>query len=133
MTNQCNCRGNPPQTPAHLILWCPIHQRARQRMRTLTPKIPRLRLQLLLYTNMGADALGSYLTTTRVATRRWKLGLDRQQTTQETRRQKRMIGWGTLEDAHDEHQGGEIGDEAEERNEAEEGRSERREGVSFGD
>ena len=62
MTNQCNCRGNSPQTPAHLILWCPIHQRARQRMRALTPKIPRLRLQLLLYTNMGADALGSYLT-----------------------------------------------------------------------
>ena len=57
------------------------------------PKNPRLRLQLLLYTNMGADVLGSYLTTTRVATRRWKLGLDQQQTTQEARRPKRMIWW----------------------------------------
>ena len=43
-----------------------------------------------------------------------------------------MIGWGTLEDAYDKYQGGEIGDEAEERNEAEVGRSERREGVYSG-
>ena len=41
---------------------------------------------------MGADALGSYLTTTRAPTRRWKLANDRQQITQEARQLKRMIG-----------------------------------------
>ena len=86
-------------------------------MRALTPKSSRLRLQLLLYTNMGADVLGSYLTTTRVATRRWN---DRQQTTQEARQQKRMIGWGRLQNARDEHRGSsrESGEEAEEGDEA---------------
>jgi len=39
-------------------------------MRSETPKIPKLRLDLLLYTNMGAEALAKYLKTTKVATRR---------------------------------------------------------------
>ena len=83
-------------------------------MRMLTQEIPRLRPQLLLYTNTGADALGSYLMNAIVATRRRKLGLDRQQTTQEARRQK-QIGWGR----RGEHQGscrksGGEADEAEE-------------------
>ena len=62
-------------------------------MRVLTPKILRLRLQLLLYTNMGADALGSY-STLPPPEWSWKLGLDRQQTTQGVRQQKRMVGGG---------------------------------------
>jgi len=50
------------------------------------------------------------------------LGIDRQQTAQEARQQKRMIGWGRLPDARDEHQGSssESGNEAEETDEAEE-------------
>ena len=90
----------------------------------LTPKIPRPRLQLLLCTNIGADTLGSYLTTTETAmARRWKLGLNQQQSTQEARQQKRMIGWRRLEDARDENQGSsrESGDEGEVTNEAVEG------------
>jgi len=50
-------------------------QRARQRVSKRTPKIPRVRLRPLLCINLGADALGSYPTATRVATGRWKLGL----------------------------------------------------------
>ena len=42
-------------------------------MRGETPKIPKLRLDLL---NMGAEALAKYLKTTKAATRRWKLGIN---------------------------------------------------------
>ena len=38
--------------------------------------IPKLRLDLLRYANMGAEALAKYLKTTKVATRRWKLGIN---------------------------------------------------------
>jgi len=37
---------------------------------------PKLRIDLLLYANMGAEALTKYLRTTKVATRRWRLGID---------------------------------------------------------
>ena len=47
-------------------------------------KIPKLRLDLLLYTNMGAEALPKYLKTTKVATRQGKLGINDKPT-----------GWGT--------------------------------------
>ena len=50
---------------AHLILWLSLCQ-SKKMMRQRTPKPPRLRLQLLLYTNMGAEALGPYFTTTRL-------------------------------------------------------------------
>jgi hypothetical protein len=53
----CSCSGSPPQTPAHLILRFPQHAKARMVMRRKTPRIPKLRLNLLLYTNMGAEAL----------------------------------------------------------------------------
>ena len=46
-------------------------------MRRETPKIPKLRLDLL---NMGAEALAKYLKTTKVATRRWKLGINERNT-----------------------------------------------------
>jgi len=48
-------------------------------MRGETPIIPKPRLDLL-YANMGAEALAKYLETTKVATRRWKLGTDNQRT-----------------------------------------------------
>jgi len=57
----------------------PEVQRAKVRMmmRRETLKIPKLRLDLLLYTNMGAEALAKYLITTKVlAARRWELGID---------------------------------------------------------
>ena len=44
-------------------------------MRRDTPKIPKLRLDLFLHTNMGAEALAKYLRTTKAATRRWKLSI----------------------------------------------------------
>ena len=43
----CSCSGAPPQTPAHLILRCQQHAKARMMMRRETPKIPKLRLDLL--------------------------------------------------------------------------------------
>jgi len=61
-------------------------------MRRETPKIPKLRLDLLLYTNMGAEALAKYLKTTKVATRRWKLGINDKPTNATN-----AIGWGTLD------------------------------------
>ena len=97
----------------------------------MTPKIPGLRLQLLLYTNMGADALSTYLNTTHVATRQWKLGIERQQNTQAARLTARMAGWGILNDEHGEHQqdpSGGSGDEGEEQEEAEEEAEEEEEG-----
>ena len=33
-SDQCSCRDNPPQTPVHLILWCPVHHRARPQSTT---------------------------------------------------------------------------------------------------
>jgi hypothetical protein len=83
-------------------------------MRRETPKIPKLRLDLLLYTNMGAEALAKYLRTTKVATRRWKLGIDDKPASATN-----ATGWGTLDQPQDEHHdgsSGETGDEAEEEN-----------------
>jgi hypothetical protein len=108
----CSCSGTPPQTPAHLILRCQQHAKARMIMRRETPRIPKLRLDLLLYTNMGAKALAKYLQTTKVATRRWKLGIDNKPANPTN-----AIGWGTLDQPQDEHHdgsSGETGDEAEE-------------------
>jgi hypothetical protein len=84
----CSCSGSPPQTPAHLILRCPQHAKARMVMRRETCRIPNLRLDLLLYTNMGAEALAKYLKTTKLATRRWKLGIDNKPANSDT-----VIGW----------------------------------------
>jgi len=83
-------------------------------MRRETPKIPKLRLDLLLYINMGAEALAKYLRTTKVATRRWKLGIDNKPANPTS-----VTGWGTLDQPQDEHQNGssgETGDGAEEEN-----------------
>jgi len=110
-----SCSGaTQHQTPAHLILKCQQHTKARMVMRRETPKIPKLRLDLLLYINMGAEALAKYLRTTKVATRRWKLGIDNKPANPTI-----VIGWGTLDQPLDErHNGssGETGDEAEEEN-----------------
>ena len=80
-------------------------------MRRKTAKIPKLRLDLLLYTNMGAEALAKYLKTTKVATRR-KLGIN-----DKPANATNAIGWGTLDQPQDEHHNGSSGetrDEAEE-------------------
>jgi len=69
-------------------------------MRRETPKVPKLRLDLLLYT-MGAEALAKYLKTTKVATRRWKLGIN-----DNPANATNAIGWGTLDQPHDEHHNG---------------------------
>ena len=58
-------------------------------MRRETPKIPKLHLDLLLYTNMGAEALAKYLKTPKVATRRWKLGIN-----DKPANATNAIGWG---------------------------------------
>jgi len=65
-----------------------------------TPKIPKLRLDILLYTNKGAEALAKYLRTTKVASRRYQ-----RQTSERTE-------WGT----HHNGSSGETWDEAEEEN-----------------
>ncbi len=95
----CSCNGAPPQTPVHLILRCPHYRAARALMRRETPRIPKLRIDLLLYTNMGADAMAQYIRRTGVATRRWMLGI---QTPRVDTAQKRL-GWGTIGQPHVEH------------------------------
>jgi len=65
----CSCSGAPPQMPVHLILRCPHYRAARALMRRETPRIPKLRIDLLLYTNMGADAMAQYIRRPGVATR----------------------------------------------------------------
>jgi len=63
---------------------------------------------------MGAKGLAKYLQTTKVATRRWKLGIDNKPANPTN-----AIGWGTLDQPQDEHHdgsSGETGDEAEEEN-----------------
>jgi len=67
-------------------------------MRRETSKIPKLRLDLLLYTNMGAEALAKYLRTSKVATRRWKLGIN-----DKPANATNATGWGTLGQPQDEH------------------------------
>jgi len=53
----------------------PHHARARMMMRRETPKIPKLRIDLLLCTNMGVETLAEYLSTTRLQLERWKLSI----------------------------------------------------------
>jgi hypothetical protein len=92
-------------------------------MRRDTPRIPKLSLDLLLYTNMGAEALAKYLKTTKVATRRWKLGIDNKPNS------GIGIGWGTLDQPQDEHHdgsSGETGDEEEETRRRRQGTGRRR-------
>ena len=82
-------------------------------MRQETSRIPKLRIDLLLYTNMGANAMAQYIRSTGVATRQWMLGT-RSQTDNTV--QKR-VGWGTLGQPHTEHDtdsSGESEDEIEE-------------------
>jgi len=83
-------------------------------MRRETPKIPKLRLDLRLYTYIAAEALAKYLKTTKMATRRWKLGIN-----DKPANATHATGWCTLELPQDEHHNspsGETGDEAEEKN-----------------
>ena len=53
----CSCNGAPPQTLAHLILRCPRYTATRALMRQETSRISKLRIDLLLYTNMEANAM----------------------------------------------------------------------------
>ena len=76
-------------------------------MRRETPKIPKLRLDLLLYTNMGVKALTKYLRTTKIATRRWKLGIDNKP----ANKTRCTTGWGTLGQPQNEHHNGSDSDE----------------------
>jgi len=109
----CSCSGTPPQAPVHFILQCPHHAKARMIMWRETPKIPKLRIDLPLHTNIGAEALAKYLKTTKVATRQWKLGNDNKPTNPTS-----ATGWDTLDQPQGEHldgsSSGETGDEAEE-------------------
>jgi hypothetical protein len=95
----CSCNGAPPQTPAHLILRCPRYTAARALMRQETSRIPKLRIDLLLYTNMGANAMAQYIRRTGVATRQWMLGT--RSPTDNT--VEKRVGWGTLGQPHNEH------------------------------
>jgi ribonuclease HI len=95
----CSCNGAPPQTPAHLILRCPRYKAARALMRQETSRIPKLRIDLLLYTNMGANAMAQYIRRTGVATRQWMLGT--RSPTDNT--VEKRVGWGTLGQPHNEH------------------------------
>ena len=76
-------------------------------MRRETPKIPKLRLDLLLYTNIGVKALKTYLRTTKIATRRLKLGIDNKP----ANGVRCTTGWGTLVQPQDEHHNGSTSDE----------------------
>ena len=79
-------------------------------MQRETPKTPKVRNDILYYSNMGAEALAKYLTT-KVATRRWKLGIDDKPTNPTS-----ATGRGTFDQPQDEHDvsSGETGDEVEE-------------------
>ena len=107
----CSCSGAPAQTPVHLILRCPHYRAARALMRRETPRSPKLRIDLLLYNNMGADAMAQYIRRTGVATRRWMLGT---QTARVDTAQKRL-GWGMLGQPHVEHNSDSSGESEDER------------------
>ena len=83
-------------------------------MRRETPKI---RLDLLLYINMGAEALANYLKTTKVE-ETWYIYIN-----DKPGNATNATGWGTLDQHQDEHHdgsSGETGGEAEEENGGEE-------------
>jgi len=71
-TRARSCNGVPPQTPAHR---CPRYTAARALLRQETSRIPKLRIDLLLYSNMGANAMAQYIRLTEwQAIRQWMLG-----------------------------------------------------------
>ena len=99
----CHCDQGGLQTPAHLLLTCLLFKEARQTMRRSATRIPRLPLQLLLYTYMGAKPLTSFLSNTQVATMKWYLGLYRQGPSDEGHGNGPRTALGSIGDPGEEH------------------------------
>jgi ribonuclease HI len=98
-TSKCSCNQGGDQTPTHLLLHCPLYSKARQRLfddEDNRTKNPRLRIDLLLHTNIGWYALQRFLTTTRIATRKWYLK-HHPDLPQPNNTHQQHIGWGDLD------------------------------------
>ena len=74
----CHC-GQDRQSPAHLLIHCSAFQRQRQALRKEMGTTP-VTSQTLLYTHKGVEKLVPFLQATRVATRRWMLGEEEDET-----------------------------------------------------
>jgi hypothetical protein len=76
--------------------------------------VRKMKLQTLLYTNVGAKPLQAFLKTTGIATRRWILGLQRPKTPTNPPPQDyaKQQGFGTVAGVEEEH--GDKDDEEEE-------------------
>jgi hypothetical protein len=101
--NRCNCPSRAPQTAKHLLLHCRLYTEARKDItRGKTGPASRLRLQTLLHTNEGAPGLIGFMRATKIATRRWALGLTRDDDNQ-TGPGGGGTGWGQVTTAREEH------------------------------
>ena len=89
----CHC-GQDRQSPAHLLIHCSAFQRQRQALRKEMGTTP-VTSQTLLYTHKGVEKLVPFLQATRVATRRWMLGEEEDETEDRAWRGD-GAGWGDL-------------------------------------
>ena len=70
-SNLCSC--GRPQTAEHILLYCRYYNAERNQLKkTLDQKL--IKIPLLLHTTGGIEATLAFITSTRVATRKWHLG-----------------------------------------------------------
>jgi hypothetical protein len=98
--NRCTCPARAPQTAKHLLLHCRLYTEARKDItRGRTGAASRLRLQILQHTREGAPGLIGFMRKTKIATRRWALGL----TSDDDTPPNGGRGWGQVVSAREEH------------------------------
>jgi ribonuclease HI len=103
MDNRCNCPARTQQTAKHLLLHCRLYTEARKDItRGKTGAASRLRLQTLLHTKEGAPGFIEYMKATKIATRRWALGLTHDDNNQ-TGSSGGGTGWGQVTSVREEH------------------------------
>jgi hypothetical protein len=103
----CNCNLGCKQDVRHLLTTYPLFAAERAVMKKDARQIVRkMKLQTLLYTNLGAKPLQTFLKATGIATRRWILGLQQpnMQTNTPPRGQSGLRGSGTGDTEEEEHE-----------------------------
>ena len=99
--DRCNCPSRALQTTKHLLLHCRLYTEARKEITSgRTGEASRLNLHTLLHTKEGAPVLIKFLRKTKIATRKWALGLTNDDTADTASGGR---GWGNVCGAREEH------------------------------
>ena len=104
---RCTSPMQPPQTPKHSILGCPKYQVQRNKLRREL-KLHRnhpVPLQVILHSPAGTKALTTMISTNKIATAEWIQVQVSNAPAMEDDPEGRRIGWGTLIESENEHEG----------------------------